>query len=245
MESDQQTYRTEEFQWGGEEPEGNGRKLLSRRNFGRLSIGLCTLGLGGAAASTFGSQPALATSHHDEWIAQGANIESDDGKVEEITFGDPDDGGGGYELGIMWEGFADDSNEAEFDVEVQGSSEDGDAEGWTDDQEGYNSIIPDGISPGTVTLSGSTGEESFDWETIFGEHRPGDILEHDGFDDLSPFEQADGGGTRIRTLDVKVTVHVSSQNVSAEAEDTASIEVTNREATITIGGEGGFVINTS
>lgn len=242
MKSDQPTYRAEEFQWGGEELQNDGRNLMSRRNFGRLSVGLFTLGLGGAAASTLGSQPALATSHHEEWIAQGANIESDDGNVEEITFGDPEDGGGSYQLGVSWEGFDDDENDAEFDVEMRGSEDDEDTDGWTGDQADYDSIIPDD-TPDTVSLEGSSGEESYDWDDIFGEPRPGDVLEHVGFDDLSSFEQADDGETRTRTLDVKVTVDVPDQDISAEAEDTATIEVSNREATIAIGGEGGFVIN--
>lgn len=204
---------------------------------------------GAAVASTgailFGwaapiSEPVLAISGEDEWVANGAEITSHDGSVDSITFGDPDEesspGAEDNRLVINWSGFDTGEHDIQFDVFLRGSESD--EEGWDAGKDSYESII-DG--DGTVQVNGSSGDETYSWSDVFGEYQPADVELHSAIE-LSDFEANDDGEARERVVDVKIEADAVDQGVTAEAEAEATITVTNQGAEISVGGQGTFEI---
>lgn len=224
----------------------NGRDsipMVSRRGVikGAAVASSGALLLGWAAYS---SDPVLALSGEDEWVAAGAEITSHDGSVDSITFGDPDEegdpGSDDNRIVLDWSGFEDDSHSVEFDVLLRGS--DADEEGWTTDQETYESIIVgEADDPASVSISGSSGEETFTWYDVFGMHQPADVETHSAID-LDDFEAGDDGSERERELEVQIEAYAPGPDITATAAAEATITVTNESAEVSVGGQGTFEI---
>jgi hypothetical protein len=84
-----------------DERDGRGFAPVTRRRVRKGAAGLLALGLGGVAFTNLATQPALASSGHDDWVAEGAEITTHDESVEGLTFGDSGEGDG---LHVSWSG---------------------------------------------------------------------------------------------------------------------------------------------
>lgn len=221
--------------------------MLSRRNFGRAAIGLVAASGGVAAASHLASEPALAASGHESWVANGAEITAYDGSVDELTFGDS---GGSDEFHLDWEGLGS-SEDVNFRILVKGE-EDGDSGGWAGGSEtAYEELA---IATPGVSLSGNAGSDTYSWEDVFGEAAPVDIDGHTEINVSDDFSADDEGQTRERDLAVDLEVWIDGYDGSNGPDGdalgdrktaTATITVTNQEASIQVGGAGSFEISSS
>lgn len=192
---------------------------------------VAALGLGGAATATlYGSSgPSLAVEVDNAWLVEDANIETDDGSIEEMTIGDGGNDGDG--IALTWEGLNEENRLVSISIGVRGSDEDFEDDG-TDSHE-YESILS-----GSVIVEETSGDESYNWIDVFDEDDiPMSIFEHSALD-TSQFEAEDDGTVRERTLELEIVAEFQEEDAIDTAEDTASIEVQNIDADAAVGGEG-------
>ncbi|OIB58478.1 hypothetical protein [Natrialba sp. SSL1] len=219
--------------------------ILTRRTFGKGAAILAGVSGAGLGFVWFGSSPALAVDDPEEWIANSAEITTHDGSVDAVTFGDPDEIADGDELEdddnrliVEWSGFNADTRDATFNVSLAGT-DGGDGGTWAG---GDETTEQEELATGSETLEGTNGSAAFTWLDVFGESQPVDVAEHTEIE-LSDFEEDDDGATRVRELEVEIEVVVPDEDeLTATQTATATITVTNQEATIEVGGQGTFEI---
>ncbi|SEH16418.1 hypothetical protein SAMN04487967_2611 [Natronorubrum sediminis] len=229
------------------EAESSGESMLTRRNFGKgaaVAAGVSGAGLG---YLWWGSQPALAVDNPEEWIANSAEITTEDGTVDAVTFGDPDEIEDSEELEdddnrliVEWSGF-DDDRELDFAILLAGT-DGGDGGDWTGGEEPTETTESEEVAAGTEQVEGTTGSEAFTWEDVFGESQPVSVADHSEID-LTDFEAPEDGETTVRELEATLEVVVPEQgDLTVTETATATITVTNEEADLEIGGQGTFEI---
>lgn len=224
---------------------GENNSGLSRRTFGKGAAVLGGAGAAGIAFLLYGSQAAIAVDNPDEWIANSAQITTQDGTIDSVTFGDPDEIDGELEdddnrLIVEWEGFSSGEHTADFSISIAGA-DDGDDVGWTGGAEPTPETEPQELATGDGTIEGTNGSDAFTWLDVFGESQPVDVTDHDDII-IDDFFEDDAGEERVRELTVFVEVEVAEQGVSAEEDANATISVSNLAGTIEVGGEGTFEI---
>lgn len=225
------------------------------RRFGKL--GAVTLGatLGGGYVLFRGSQPTLALEGTDQFVANNASVEAHDGSVEAVRFGDPggDDDGNlqadSDRLNLSWDGIDEPAHDdPDFTIEVRGADNptDTSAEAFssTSDAASYEQILS---QIDAVSITETNGSAAYSWNDVFGTHTA-DVLSHTGLT-AGDFAAGSDGGERTRELQVRIGVtweaDSSGTTVTAEKEARATITVSNRGASVTVGGEGSFEVTSS
>lgn len=181
----------------GRESESSDRGLLSRR--GVIGLGVA-LGVGTLSLLP-GSERASASVTAESLTAEGADITTHDGSVDAIE-ADP-------VIAVEWEGFNSDSTDVDIEITFD-----------TDEEEAVTPYEQE------ETLSGTAGEETFDFETV-------DLLD-EGWS-ASTFE-ADSDASSETTM-ISAIVELDAPDAEASAEDTMELAVTNHPAAVQVGGE--------
>ena len=186
------------------------------------------------------TRPAVAISGEEAWISEGAHIDSTNGRVDGITFGQrPHTSPAKHEgLGIHWSGFDDRPTGITFDVLVSGSNTDSDYAKWTENQ--MDRVVRTGPTA-ILELEDSDGNERYSWRDIFGSRNAADLSQHPHIS-LGEFDARGRSGDRGRILDVNVVASVPNFNLVTTAGTEAIISVSDRDATVSTGGRGTFEI---
>lgn len=253
-----------------EENEEKGNLLLSRRNAMRGGGALVALGIVGGGTVLLSNPVAAELEDPNDFVANGAQIRSEDGSVDGLAFGDRDDVDDD-QLVLQYEGFNEENEDVdvELEVEVRGSDDDEDDDGWDGGQEEYETI-----AEGTGTFNTGNdlaGVAVFDWDTFDGDDlyavTNDSALGNDGEGghseiSNSDFEAEDDDNEddveRTRVLDVRVSATIDGNETDAvpdgevledDEETTATVIVTNRSAAIVgddadgIGGQGSMQLD--
>lgn len=233
----------------GDEGEG----VVTRRSVVK-SAALVTAGFGAIGGYTyFASQPVLASEGHEEWVAEGAQITTHDGSVDELTFGDTGDEAD--ELHLAWSGLNADDRDVNFRILVKGD-DDGDDDGWNDGNAGSETDYEELAiaEPGVTDLGSTNGSDDYIWEDVFGEEQPVDVDTHTEIDVTADFSEDQDGETRERVLSVDVEAWIDEEDGSHGPDGDslgdrktaeATITVTNEAAEIEVGGQGSFELTSA
>lgn len=179
---------------------------------------------GGAAAGGglwYSSQAVLAA-HAEGWNADDPEaVQTNDGTIDDVVLTSD------TEVGIQYDNLAEEDQEATIEI----------------------SAIPEGssqtsaISSGTVTLSGTSGHETYgmnDWDPSIEGGRS--FIENHPDIDRSDFEPDDEGETKDTTIHLGLKVTISDgedEGLTASPDDTTfTTTVTWNESTMEAGGDG-------
>lgn len=209
---------------------------LSRRGFGR-AVGVAAVGLaGGGLLVGRGTRPALALEDTSSFVANDMRIETADGSVDSVEFGDPADLDGSAldaesdRIALSWTGFDDVPGDVTVGVEFRGL-DDGDENGWdggTVNETGWEELLS-----GSVEVGEPSGSEAYTWRSVFGMNVAA-VTDH-GEIRLEDFEESESGGERTREVEVRVSATADpgggAGTIGDTKTDTAAVTVSNEDVT--------------
>ena len=215
-----ETSKTAEFavvDTGSDSPADANTVDTTRRNFGAAmasTLGF-SLGGGGAFLLSTGNTLALET---EQWVVNGANLETDHGEITGISFGDADDVDDDA-LVVHYSGLNQPGRDMTLEIRVRGV-DDGDPVGWT----GGESTRWEPLASNTLTLEDRSGTLNLSWEDAFGSDKPVDVTEHSEIT-IEDFEVLEGDTERVRTLAVELFVSVPAEDIERSQVNEADITV--------------------
>ena len=176
-----------------------------------------------SALLLFGAGTSIALTGDIDWNAQGAQIETSDGSIDAVFFGDRDDVQTDR-IELQFEGFNAPNREVDIGIDVRGT-DDGDEDGWNggavSGATGWETLAED-----SITVSDLSGSVELDWEEVFGETMPVEVTEHT---EIQPgdFQEDETDETREREVEFRITAVAPEEDVSDEKTSTATVAVSN------------------
>lgn len=218
----------------------DGADVVTRRSFGKTSVGLVAVGIGGGTYAYTASHSALAASGHGEWVARGTSITATDGSVDGLTFGDAGDEDD--ELHLSWSGLNED-RDVNVRMLIKGV-DDGDADGWDGGAAGAETDHAElARAEASVVLDSASGSDTYSWREVFDAEQPVDVDTHPEIDVPEDFSADGDGETRERFLKADVEVWIDGEDGSYGPDGdslgdrksaTATISVTREEPAIAV-----------